>query len=128
MGFNSIIIGPSLLCALALIIVISVLTSRGIPLISGERKAFVALTIINYAMCAVGPLPRTRPGEWLNPINLVLYIIGIFAILLIVVVIITNRTPKSFFMTYRRGLTLLAIIIFAKWSLFYVQLNTINPT
>ena len=99
-----------------------------IPLISGERKAFIALMIINYAMCAVGPLPRTRPGEWLNPINLVLYIIGIFAILLIVVVVITNRTPKSFLMTYRRGLTLLAIIIFAKWSLFYLQLTTINPT
>jgi hypothetical protein len=128
MGFNSVIIGPSLLCVLALIIVISVLTRREVPLISGERKAFIALTIINYAMCAVGPLPRTKPGEWLNPINIALYIIGIFAILLIVVVIMANRTPTSFFMTYRKGLILLSIIIFIKWSLFYVQFTTINTT
>ncbi len=127
MVFSSIIIGPSLLCVLALIIVISVITSRKIPLISGERKAFIALAMINYAMCAVGPLPRTKPGEWLGPINLALYMIGIFAIFLIIVVLITNNAPKPFFMTYRRGFFLLSIIIFAKWALFYVQFASMNP-
>ncbi len=69
MKLVSFIIGPSVIGVLALILVFAVLNDKEIPLISDYRAAFFALAIMNYVMCAVGPLPRTKSGEWLSPIQ-----------------------------------------------------------
>jgi hypothetical protein len=89
----SYIIGPSVIGVLTLILVLAMLAYKKIPLISGDRSAFIVLAVMNYVMCAVGPLPRTRPGKWLNPFNLVLYVIGVFAMLFIILVGTAETVP-----------------------------------
>ena len=115
------IIGPSIIFVLSLILAFVVLTNKDTPCISGDRSAFIALAIMNYVMCAVGPLPWTKPSEWLSTFNLALYVIGIFALIFIVVVITAKTVPLPFVSTYRTAFTILALIIFLKWAVFTIQ-------
>ena len=115
------IIGPSVACVAALVVFFAVLTDKKIPMISGDRPAFIALAIINFFMCLVGPLPWTKPGGWLSPFNIALYMLGFCALLLIVVVISAKTVPIPFVSTYRTAYFILFIIIFVKWALSSVQ-------
>ncbi len=115
------IIGPSIIGVLSLILVLVVLTEKNIPSISGDRGAFVALSIMNYAMCAVGPLPWTKSNEWLSSFNLALYVIGIFALVFIIVITTAKTVPLPLVSTYRTAFITLAIIILSKWALFTIQ-------
>ncbi len=118
MAIASLIIGPNAIGVFTLILIFAVLRNKQIPLIAGDRTAFITLAVLNYVMCAVGPLPLTKPGEWLSLFNIVLYVIGVFALLFIIAVITAKTVPLPVVSTYRTAFIILAIIIFSKWILF----------
>ena len=121
MKFAYFIIGPSVIGFLALILVFALFTGTNIPLISGDRAAFIALVILNYVMCAVGPLPRTKHSEWRSSFNILLYIIGIFVLFFIGVVIAINMGSLPFLLSYRTTVIILTIVLIFKWALFSVR-------
>lgn len=106
---------------MALIVFFTALTDKKIPMISGDRPVFIALAIINFVMCLVGPVPWTKPGGWLAPFNIALYTLGFFALLLVIVVIPVKTAPLPLVSTYRTAYIILLIIIFAKWALVSVK-------
>ncbi len=115
------IISPSVIGVFALIIFFTAITDNKIPLISGDRSVFITLMIANFVMCSLGPIPWTKPGGWLSPFNIALYMLGVSALLLIIVVITAKTVPIPLVSTYRTAYIILGIIIFTKWALVSVQ-------
>ena len=97
---------------LASLLVWAVLSSREIPLISGDRAAFFTLLIIGFAMCSFGALSNIQPNEWLHPMNLIGITLGSLAVLLGVAVLTGIELPLV--SGDRAAFITLAIIISSK--------------
>ena len=110
------IIAPSVIGVFALIIFFAALSDKKLPLISGDRPAFIALMILNFVICFLGPIPWTKPGGWLSPFHIALYILAGFALLLVIIVITIKTLSLPIVSTYRKAYIIIAIIFFFKWA------------
>ncbi len=80
---SNVVIG--VLAVLATLLVLAVLTNTELPVLTEMRAIFIAVAVLGFAMCAVGPLTHMRGvQEWLLPENIVGALLGVLAALLIV--------------------------------------------
>jgi hypothetical protein len=77
---NWIVIGLGILAA---VIIFLALTGRPIPLISGDRAAFLVLVVIGLAMCTVGGIgPAVSNYGWAHPLTIAGSVFGVLILLL----------------------------------------------
>lgn len=69
------------LAILAALLVFGVLTSRKIPMISGDRAALLVLFVIGFAMCGLGISRISASGQWVHPLTIISYLLGALAML-----------------------------------------------
>lgn len=114
-------IGSGALGILALLLIFVVLTGRKVPLISGDREAFIALAIVGFSMCALALTPTPTKGtiDWLNGFSIIGTLLGIVATLLIFLVL-TDRT-LPLISGYHQAFIALAIIVATNWILTIVH-------
>lgn len=78
-GFNLVLsIG---LAALAALLVSRVLNGMKIPLIQGDRAALVTVFVLGFVMCSLGVSRISATGQWLHPLTIVSYVLGMLAML-----------------------------------------------
>jgi hypothetical protein len=68
------------LVVLAVLLVFGVLTGKKIPFISSERAALLVLFIIGFAMCPMGIGRVAATGQWVHPLSIISYILGVLII------------------------------------------------
>ena len=82
------------LVAVALLLVVAVVTGRRLPLITGDKAAFYTLLIVGVAMCAMGPLAEiAEKGAWLSLSGLIGIILGGLALVLAAAVLFGIQLP-----------------------------------
>ncbi len=84
----------AILGILAVALVFLFVTGRPIPLISGDRAAFIALAVIGLAMCATGGI-GTAVGQygWTHPITIIGSLLGVLALGLVGATLVNIRLP-----------------------------------
>jgi hypothetical protein len=111
--FNGNYLIAAILGILAVVLVFFFLTGRPIPLISGERAAFIALAVLGLAMCATGGI-GTAIGQygWAHPITIIGSILGVLALVLVGATLLNIRLPLV--PDDRAAFIALAVLGFAK--------------
>lgn len=105
----------SALGLIALLLVITLLTGKTLPILSDERRMFIALAVIGFLMCTFGGMRSVQPGEWLSWWSIFGIVMGILAGILIIGMLFGVKMP--FVSGYREATLILACIISSKWLL-----------
>ena len=112
-------LGSSTLGIVALLLVFAVLTGRKVPLISGDRTAFIALAVIGFGMCSIGMGKIATGLGWTHPITIVGIAAGALVILLVIAMLAGWRVP--FIADYRAAFITVAAVGLVKWALAWVS-------
>jgi hypothetical protein len=109
----------SALGIVAVLFVLAVLSGRKVPLISGDRAAFIALAVIGFAMCSIGMGKIATGLGWTQPITIIGIVRGALLVLLVIAVLAGWRVP--FITDYRAAFTTVAVIGLVKWALAWTS-------
>jgi hypothetical protein len=117
---NGMYIVTGALGILTVLLVFAHLTGKLVPLISGDRAAFIALVIIAFLIrsSTIVRLPLTR-SYWIHPIAIVVCVLGALALLLIIAVFAGIKLPLI--AGDREAFIALAVIVFSKLGLAIVH-------
>lgn len=105
----------SALGIVAVLLVFAVLTGRKVPLISGNRAAFIALAVSGFAMCSIGMGKIATGLGWTHPITIIGIVLGTLLILLVVAMLAGWQVP--FIADYRAAFVAVAVVGLVKWAL-----------
>ena len=90
---NSLYIVAAIFGVLALILALAQLTDSPIPLISGIREAFFALTILGFVSCSFAMYASGELYGWLDPIHILAAVIGVLLTVLVGAVFFQIQLP-----------------------------------
>ena len=106
----------------ALVMVVAVLTGRQLPLISTERGAVLALTVIGIVMCMLGGIgPTQSQYGWTHPFMLVGIVLGALALIVSGLTLIGANVSVPLISTDRSALIALSVIIVLKVLMVALQ-------
>lgn len=106
-----------LLGALALALVGAAVTGASLPLISSDRAALIALTVVAVAMCARGPLGiLAARGAWLSWAFVLGVVLGVLGLAVVASVFLGTPIPvlDTVVATDRAAFLALAGVVLAK--------------
>jgi predicted membrane protein len=114
MKWISIISGAvSILVAL---FIFAVLTGKKVPLISGDKAAFIILFILGFSMSVLAGIRDAENFQQMIPLVMIsLMVLGALAVLLFIVTLIGIKVPLI--SGYRRAFVAMATIIASKWAI-----------
>ena len=117
MKWISIISGAiSILVAL---FIFAVLTDKKVPLISGDKAAFVILFILGFSMSVLAGIRDGKNFQQMIPLVMIsLMVLGALAVLLFIVTLIGIKIPLI--SGYRRAFVAMATIIASKWVIVHL--------
>ena len=102
-----------------MLLVLAVLTGRKVPLISGDRAAFIALAVIGFGMCSIGMGKIATGLGWTHPITIVGIVLGTLIILFVIAMLAGWQVP--FIADYRAAFITVAVIGLVKWALAWAS-------
>lgn len=117
MKWISIISGAiSILVAL---FIFAVLTGKKVPLISGDKAAFIILFILGFFMSVLAGIRDGANFQQMIPLVMIsLMVLGALAVLLFIVTLIGIKIPLI--SGYRRAFVAMATIIASKWVIVHL--------
>ena len=117
MKWISIISGAvSILVAL---FIFAFLTGKKVPLISGDKAAFIILFILGFSMSALAGIRDAGNFQQMIPLVMIsLMVLGALAVLLFIVTLIGIKIPLI--SGYRRAFVAMATIIASKWAIVHL--------
>ncbi len=117
MKWISIISGAvSILVAL---FIFAFLTGKKVPLISGDKAAFIILFILGFSMSALAGIRDGENFQQMIPLVMIsLIVLGALAVLLFIVTLIGIKIPLI--SGYRRAFVAMATIIASKWVIVHL--------
>lgn len=117
MKWISIISGAvSILVAL---FIFAFLTGKKVPLISGDKAAFIILFILGFSMSVLAGIRDGGNFQQMIPLVMIpLMVLGALAVLLFIVTLIGIKIPLI--SGYRRVFVAMATIIASKWAIVHL--------
>ena len=114
-NFNGVTVASYAVGTLAVLLIYSVMTGKRVPVISGDKAAFILLWITGLAMSIPAGSRDFPDGKFTIPgIPLtILMVLGFAAFAVLVLKLVGVKLPGI--MTYRQAFNLLAVIISVKW-------------
>ena len=88
---------------LAVLLVITVVTGRKVPLLASDRAALLGLVIIGMAICSQAGIGRVSArGEWAHPLSIIGYVLGAAIILIGIAALFGKNIPPltSFYQSF----------------------------
>jgi len=101
--------------AVVLLLVLAVLLRWPVPIVTRERSAMLVLLVLGATMCAQGIGQVAEYDEWLHPLSLVAYAVGL-AILVVGGFVLLGRRP-SFLNDARQAFFVVSGLIAVKVAL-----------
>ncbi len=105
----------SALGIVAALLVLAVLTGRKVPMISGDRAAFIALAVLGFAMCSIGMGKIATGLGWTHPVTIVGVALGALLMLLVIAMLAGWQVPLI--ADYRAAFVAVAVVGLVKWAL-----------
>lgn len=104
---------------LVALFIFAVLTGKKVPLISGDKAAFVTLFILGFSMSVLAGIRDGENFQQMIPLVMIsLMVLGALAVLLFIVTLIGIKIPLI--SGYRRAFVAMATIIASKWVIVHL--------
>ena len=104
---------------LVALFIFAVLTDKKVPLISGDKAAFVILFILGFSMSVLAGIRDGKNFQQMIPLVMIsLMVLGALAVLLFIVTLIGIKIPLI--SGYRRAFVAMATIIASKWVIVHL--------
>ena len=104
---------------LVALFIFAVLTDKKVPLISGDKAAFVILFILGFSMSVLAGIRDGKNFQQMIPLVMIsLMVLGALAVLLFIVTLIGVKIPLI--SGYRRAFIAMATIIASKWLIVHL--------
>jgi len=104
---------------LVALFIFAVLTDKKVPLISGDKAAFIILFILGFSMSVLAGIRDGENFQQMIPLVMIsLIVLGALAVLLFIVTLIGIKIPLIF--GYRRAFMAMATIIASKWIIVHL--------
>lgn len=104
---------------LVALFIFAVLTDKKVPLISGDKAAFVILFILGFSMSVLAGIRDGKNFQQMIPLVMIsLIVLGALAVLLFILTLIGIKIP--FIFGYRRAFVAMATIIVSKWVIVHL--------
>ena len=112
-------IAPIVVSILVAVFVLAVLTGKKVPLISGDKAAFIILFILGFSMSVLAGI---RDGDetfegMAASIRNTLIVLGLLAVVLFIVILAGVKVPLI--SGYREAFAVMATIIASKWAIVH---------
>ena len=100
---------------LAVLLIFAVLTHKNLPLISGDKAAFITLFIIGFSMSLLAGIRDNPGGTFQMPgwTSILLMVLGFLAVVLLILMLVGVKIPMI--PGYREVFVALTIIVALKW-------------
>lgn len=104
---------------LVALFILAFLTGKKVPLISGDKAAFIILFILGFSMSALAGIRDAGNFQQMIPLVMIsLMVLGALAVLLFIVTLIGIKIPLI--SGYRRAFVAMATIIASKWAIVHL--------
>ena len=104
---------------LVALFIFAVLTDKKVPLISGDKAAFVILFILGFSMSVLAGIRDGENFQQMIPLVMIsLMVLGALAVLFFIVTLIGIKIPLI--SGYRRAFVVMATIIASKWVIVHL--------
>ena len=104
---------------LVALFIFAVLTGKKVPLISGDKAAFIILFILGFSMSVLAGIRDAENFQQMIPLVMIpLMVLGALAVLLFIVTLIGIKIPLI--SGYRRAFVAMATIIASKWVIVHL--------
>lgn len=104
---------------LVALFIFAVLTGKKVPLISGDKAAFIILFILGFSMSVLAGIRDGENFQQMIPLVMIsLMVLGALAVLLFIVTLIGIKIPLI--SGYRKAFMVMATIIASKWVIVHL--------
>lgn len=104
---------------LVALFIFAFLTGKKVPLISGDKAAFIILFILGFSMSVLAGIRDGENFQQMIPLVMIsLMVLGALAVLLFIVTLIGIKIPLI--SGYRRAFVAMAAIIASKWAIVHL--------
>ena len=104
---------------LVALFIFAFLTGKKVPLISGDKAAFIILFILGFSMSVLAGIRDGENFQQMIPLVMIsLMVLGALAVLLFIVTLIGIKIPLI--SGYRRAFVAMATIIASKWAIVHL--------
>ena len=104
---------------LVALFVFAILTDKKVPLVSGDKVAFIILFILGFSMSALAGIRDAENFQQMIPLVMIsLMVLGALAVLLFIVTLIGIKIPLI--SGYRRAFVAMVTIIASKWAIVHL--------
>ena len=104
---------------LVALFICAVLTGKKLPLVSGDKAAFIILFILGFSMSVLAGIRDGENFQQMIPLVMIsLIVLGALAVLLFIVTLIGIKIPLI--SGYRRAFVAMATIIASKWVIVHL--------
>ena len=104
---------------LVALFIFAFLTGKKVPLISGDKAAFIILFILGFSMSVLAGIRDAENFQQMIPLVMIpLMVLGALAVLLFIVTLIGIKIPLI--SGYRRAFVAMATIIASKWVIVHL--------
>jgi len=104
---------------LVALFIFAVLTDKKVPLISGDKAAFVILFILGFSMSVLAGIRDGKNFQQMMPLVMIsLMVLGALAVLLFIMTLIGIKVPLI--SGYQKAFIAMATIIASKWVIVHL--------
>ena len=104
---------------LVALFVFAVLTDKKVPLVSGDKVAFIILFILGFSMSALAGIRDAENFQQMIPLVMIsLMVLGALAVLLFIMTLIGIKVPLI--SGYRKAFIAMTTIIASKWVIVHL--------